>query len=377
MKEVEYCYFRDVFPIRMGKTPPRGDDSSWDKKKLTNNYWVSVADITKNEGKYITDTKEYISDSAAKKIYKVKANSLLMSFKLTIGKMAFAGVDLYTNEAIIAIPKNEKYDLRFLYYYLSSYDWKTLTEGNEKVKGATLNKTSIGKIKLPIISISEQEKIVSFLDAEFVKIDALKANAASQLQAAKDLFQSALKEMLTPKEGWEEKELGKICDILDSKRKPITKNKRTSGTIPYYGATGILDYVKDFIFDEKLVLLGEDGAKWGTGENSAYIICGKSWVNNHAHALRPHRNIILDEFLVYYLNYSDLSESITGVTVPKLNQEKMRAIAVPFPSLPEQERISARLDAISEKVKALQANYDQTITLCNDLKQSLLKSIFE
>jgi len=224
--------------------------------------------------------------------------------------------------------------------------------------------------------IAEQERIVALLDAEFAKIDALKANAASQLQAAKDLFQSALKEMLTPKEGWEEKTLGEICDILDSKRKPITKNKRVSGSIPYYGATGVLDYVKDYIFDEKLVLLGEDGAKWGAGENSSYIICGKSWVNNHAHALKPHRNIILDEFLVYYLNYSDLSESITGVTVPKLNQEKMRAIVIPIPSLSEQERIAARLDAISEKVKALQANYDQTITLCNDLKQSLLKSIF-
>jgi type I restriction enzyme S subunit len=77
------------------------------------------------------------------------------------------------------------------------------------------------------------------------------------------------------------------------------------------------------------------------------------------------------------LNYSDLTESITGVTVPKLNQEKMRAICLPIPSLKEQRDIVAILDSLSDKVKALQDNYDQTINLCNDLKQALLKSIFE
>ena len=118
-----YIDFKDVFPIKMGKTPPRGDKSSWDEKKETHNKWVSIADISNNEGKIIEDTKEYISDSAAAKINKVTKGSLLMSFKLSIGRMAFAGDDLYTNEAIIAIPESNKYILRFVYYYLLSYDW--------------------------------------------------------------------------------------------------------------------------------------------------------------------------------------------------------------------------------------------------------------
>lgn len=177
------------------------------------------------------------------------------------------------------------------------------------------------------------------------------------------------------REDWKYLPIGEVCDILDSKRKPITKNKRLAGSIPYYGATGVLDYVKDYIFDEKLVLLGEDGAKWGAGENSAYIICGKSWVNNHAHALRPHRNIILDEFLVNYLNYSDLSESITGVTVPKLNQEKMRAIIIPVPPLSEQERIVSYLDAEFAKIDALKANIEQQLQASKDLFQSALKEM--
>lgn len=177
------------------------------------------------------------------------------------------------------------------------------------------------------------------------------------------------------REDWKYLPLGEICDILDSKRKPITKNKRLSGSIPYYGATGVLDYVKDYIFNEKLVLLGEDGAKWGAGENSAYIIDGKSWVNNHAHALRPHRNIIVDEFIVCYLNFTDLSDSITGVTVPKLNQEKMRAISIPVPPLSEQERIVSLLDTQFAKIDALKANAASQLQAAKDLFQAALKQL--
>ncbi len=174
------------------------------------------------------------------------------------------------------------------------------------------------------------------------------------------------------KEGWTYRQLGDICEILDSKRKPITKGKREPGSIPYYGATGCLDYVKDYIFDEKLVLLGEDGAKWGSGESSAYIISGKSWVNNHAHALRPKREIILDEILVYYLNYSNLQAFITGVTVPKLNQEKMRSIEVPVAPIDEQERIVERLDAAFAQIDELKSNVERQLAEARALFQSAL-----
>ena len=177
------------------------------------------------------------------------------------------------------------------------------------------------------------------------------------------------------KEGWKYERLGNVCDILDGKRKPITKNKRVPGSIPYYGASGVLDYVRDYIFDEKLVLLGEDGAKWGAGEASSYIIEGKTWVNNHAHALRPKRQIIIDEFLTYFLNYSNLLDYITGVTVPKLNQEKMRSIPIPLPSLSEQERIVAFLDAEFEKIDQLKANAAAQLQAAKDLFQAALKEM--
>ena len=179
------------------------------------------------------------------------------------------------------------------------------------------------------------------------------------------------------KEGWEYKSLGEVCEILDSRRKPITKNKRESGTIPYYGATGILDYVKDYIFDEKLVLLGEDGAKWGAGENSAYIVEGKTWVNNHAHALRPKREHLIDELLVYYLNFANLQPFITGVTVPKLNQEKMRSIEIPVPPLSEQQSIVDYLDSAFAKIDAMKANAEKALNEAKALFQASLKEMLE
>ena len=179
------------------------------------------------------------------------------------------------------------------------------------------------------------------------------------------------------KEGWEYKKLGEVCEILDSRRKPITKNKRESGTIPYYGATGILDYVKDYIFDEKLVLLGEDGAKWGAGENSAYIVEGKTWVNNHAHALRPKRDLLKDELLVYYLNFSNLLPYITGVTVPKLNQEKMRSIEIPIGPITEQQSIVDYLDSAFAKIDAMKANAEKALGEAKALFQASLKETLE
>ncbi len=179
------------------------------------------------------------------------------------------------------------------------------------------------------------------------------------------------------KEDWTYKKLGEVCDILDYMRKPITKGKRESGSIPYYGATGCLDFVKDYIFDEKLVLLGEDGAKWGAGENSAFIIDGKSWVNNHAHALRPKRDILIDEFLVYYLNYENLQPFITGVTVPKLNQEKMRSILIPVAPNKEQKRIISRLDAAFSHIDELKANAEKQLSEARALFQKSLAKAME
>ncbi len=156
--------------------------------------------------------------------------------------------------------------------------------------------------------------------------------------------------------------LGELCDVLDSKRRPITKRDRIEGEFPYYGATGILGYVEGYIFDEPLVLIGEDGAKWGVGENTAFSAEGRYWVNNHAHVIRPHRNRVLDAWFIYQLNQADLSEFITGLTVPKLNQAKMREIPIIVPSLDEQRRIVAVLDKAFAGIATATANAQKNLT---------------
>lgn len=226
-------------------------------------------------------------------------------------------------------------------------------------------------------SLAEQQRIVEILDAEFAKIDVLRANTTKSLQAAKDLFQSALKQELQPKEGWVNDTISNISENLDYKRVPITKKDRDCGIYPYYGASGIVDYVSEYLFDEDLLLISEDGANLVARSTPiAFSISGKVWVNNHAHVLR-FPSIELQRFVEYFFANYDLSSYITGTAQPKLTQKALNSIIIKYPpTLAEQTRIVSRLDQLNERCKTLQENYDRTITLCEDLKQALLRKAF-
>ena len=173
------------------------------------------------------------------------------------------------------------------------------------------------------------------------------------------------------KQGWEIKKLGEVCDILDSQRKPVTKKDRKEGQYPYYGATGIQDYVDSYIFDGRYLLLGEDGAKWGAMDKSAFIIEGKSWVNNHAHILKVH-DCLIDTFAEYYLVFKDLDEYITGAIVRKLTQQALRDIPMLVPPIAEQEKIVAELDCLSGIIEKKK----QQLKELDNLAQSIFYEMF-
>jgi len=160
------------------------------------------------------------------------------------------------------------------------------------------------------------------------------------------------------KEGeWEKKPLREICDVLNNLRKPVTSNHREKGAYPYYGASGIVDYINDYIFTERLLLVGEDGAKWGAFESTAFIAEGRYWVNNHAHVLRTKG--IPDTLLEAYLTMLDISPFITGAAPPKLTLGNLKNIPIPVPQdKAEQQKIADCFSSIDELITAHSQKYE-------------------
>ena len=166
--------------------------------------------------------------------------------------------------------------------------------------------------------------------------------------------------------------LGDICEILDSKRIPITASNRKAGIYPYYGANGIQDYVDDYIFDDELVLLAEDGGHFGSIDKPiAYRVSGKCWVNNHAHVLKP--KAILDvDYLCYSLMFRDVSNIVNGATRQKLTQADMREIEIPLLTLGEQLAIVEKLN----KIFALISLRKQQLSKLDELVKSRFIEMF-
>lgn len=144
---------------------------------------------------------------------------------------------------------------------------------------------------------------------------------------------------------------GDICEILDHMRRPIKKSKRKQGNILYYGANGVTGRIDSYIFDEKLVLIGEDGAKWGKGESTAFVIEGKSWVNNHAHVIRTKPEKLLEEYLELTFNRLDFSYLKTRPNGGKLQKGELVKIKFPLPNMKIQKKIVDEVFKLKGEVK--------------------------
>jgi len=234
--------------------------------------------------------------------------------------------------------------------------------------------------------IEEQQKIASFLDKKTAKIDALiEKDKLKEKRAA--LINHAVTKGLDPNvkmkdsgidwigeipEGWKIRKIKHLTENFDGKRIPISAEKRENGKIPYYGATGVLDYVKDFIFNEELLLVGEDGAPFFEPfKDVAYIIDGKSWVNNHAHVLRVIGNNVI-KWLCYYLNIYDYGAVIKGSTRDKLNQDQLSNMFVVKPSIKEQTTIVNFLDKATTIIDRTIKKIEEKIKFLEEYKKSLI-----
>ena len=266
----------------------------------------------------------------------------------------------------------------FLLYFFKSDGFRNQIKHGEANMINQITRYMLDDVVVSLPPLSEQQRIVSRLDAAFAYIDELKLNAEKQLSEARILFQKALTKAMEPKEGWEEKKLPDISENLDSMRKPVTKKDRTEGIYPYYGASGIVDYVDGYIFDEDLLCISEDGANLLMRTYPiAFPISGKVWVNNHAHVLR-FKCMATQKFVEYYFAGIKLDEYITGAAQPKLTQKALNNIVINIPdSVDEQQRIVSRLDAVSAHIRELEEVLQKTIAECDALKQALLRKVFE
>jgi type I restriction enzyme M protein len=203
------------------------------------------------------------------------------------------------------------------------------------------NPKAVGEITIPVPPLEIQRQLVDEIAAHQGLIGGahqVVENWSPDIEL--ELIQTLPKELVE----WEKVNLGDICKNLDSQRKPVTKSDRIKGQYPYYGASGIVDYVEEYIFDGKYLLVSEDGANLLARVTPiAFSVEGKVWVNNHAHILKFEERVT-QIFVEIYLNSIDLSIYITGAAQPKLNQAALNSIPIPLPPLEIQREIVARIE---------------------------------
>lgn len=299
------------------------------------------------------------------------------------GKMGIAsnltnGIGFGSSEFVPLRP-NGKITSKFLFYFLLRDEFRE--SGARVMSGAVghkrVPKEYMQELPVPLPPLEEQKRIVAILDEAFEGLDRACAHTEANLQNAKELFEShAEGEIEKCEKSFAKKPLGEICENLDRQRVPITKNKRVAGDVPYYGASGVVDHVKDFLFDEDLLLISEDGANLlARNYPIAFSISGKTWVNNHAHVLR-FGNEFVQEFVSLFFNSISIEPWVSGMAQPKLNQKSLNGIPIPMPDKITCERIVLKAKAIMETSVDLQNAYKSKLDDLDDLRQSLLQKAF-
>ncbi|GAL82709.1 type I restriction-modification system specificity subunit S [Algibacter lectus] len=270
------------------------------------------------------------------------------------------------NEHVFLLRTNQNTNQKYLFNILFSSKGQELLKSNisGQAQGG-LNRANLLNIKIPLPPKEVQEKIVT-------EIDKLEKRDIKALEGIKK-FQNSISQYIQELNNHSKINLSDIAENWDSKRKPVTKGDRTKGKYPYYGASGIVDYVSGFILDDTVLLISEDGANLKSRVYPiAFTASGKIWVNNHAHILK-FDNIATHKLVELYINQLDISEYITGQAQPKLNQNNLNNIKIPLPPVKEQERIVAEIEKLEIKIKAL----EKQIAEIPKLKENILKKHLE
>ena len=376
---------KDIFDLQMGKTPSRSNLEYWN---TTDYKWISIADLTKTS-KYIFETKEYLSKSAIKDsgIKVIPANTVVMSFKLSIGKTAITKEDMYSNEAIMAFKDKHVINIipEYIFYLFKYKNWEECS--NKAVMGKTLNKATLSEIEVEICSIEKQRQIVNILDKIMSAVDGRK----QELQLLDELIKARFVEMFgdpvkNPK-GWEVVTIG---DIVTEVRYGTSKPAVEGGKYPYLRmnnltADGHLDlndlkYI-DIPDDEIEKCVVRKGDVLFNRTNSIELV-GKTVVFDlqedmiiAGYIIRVRLNKrLLPEILSQYMNLEALKDILRSMAKGAVNQaninaQELQSIKVYIPDMELQKQFIEMKNQVNKSKVAVQKALDETQILFDSLMQ--------
>ena len=367
----------DVTEIIKGGTPSRNVE----KYFRGDIAWAIPSDITAlDSALYINDTESHITEEAlnnsAARLLPI--GTVLLTSRATIGDTAINTVPMATNQGFANFICHKKLLNVFLAYYLR-YIKKKL---NDLASGSTfkeITKGTLVNIEIPDIPLEEQRAIAEVLSDVDGLINALDALIAKK----RAIKQATMQQLLTGKtrlpgfsSAWETKRLREIANCLDNVRIPLNEAQRASmpGPYPYCGANGVLDYVNDYVLDDDVVLIAEDGGYFDEflTRPIAYRMSGKIWVNNHAHVLKA-KSDYDQGFLYYSLVHKNIMPYLSGGTRAKLNKFEMYKIEINVPDDTEEQRaIATVLSDMDAEITALEHRRDKTIAIKQGMMQQLL-----
>ena len=280
------------------------------------------------------------------------------------------------------------------YYFMSPYFQKDKLEYTHGFKVVEISPKDIAKISIPVPPLSEQQSIVDYLDSAFAKIDAMKANAEKALGEAKALFQASLKEMLEPKEGWEEKRIDEVCTIArGGSPRPIKDFITNSPEGLNWIKIGDTDMGGKYIYStkEKIKPEGLKKSRWvevdefllsnSMSFGRPYILKTNGCIHDGWLVLRDYQKYLNIDFFYYVLSSENVQKQFRikaqGSTVSNLNTDRVASVIIYVPTIERQQSIVATLDSLKSKVDRLQENYDKISQECDALKQAILRQVFE
>ena len=375
----------ELTEIKTGGTPSTKCEKYWKDGDIP---WMASGDVNK---KIINEvdgriTKSGMENSAAKLLPKDTVMIALNGQGKTKGTVAYLNIELTCNQSLAGfLPSYNVFNSKYLYYNLQSRYFEIRGLAGDGARNG-LNLGLLREILIPIPSIKEQEKIASILSTVDEQIDNVDALIEKNKELKKGLMQTLLTkgightkfkkaEIGEIPEEWDVKKLECVFEILDSMRKPIKASDREKieGNIPYYGASGVIDWINDYIFDEELILLGEDGENLNSRNSDlAFKISGKTWVNNHAHVFRViNKKECNIDFMVYYLEAKDYSIYIAGSAQPKITQAQCRKFLLPLPEKQEQDKIASILLESDKKIE----EYENKKQKLEELKKGLMQQL--